>query len=162
MKHERYVPQYISDRIIEDYITLLLSDRKHYPKQPESFKYELSVRDSFWDNPFIYEGRKISSLQPRTIPASHCKLKFEIMKVTAGKLHVSGIITTDCNQKIKVTIAGITDTYYIEIEAEKLRRLLQEYIVDTITRPCAGGLKIYAVMVMDRQVLLNSCVTLRE
>lgn len=162
MKHERYVPQYISDKIIEDYITTLLSDRKYYPKQPESYKYELTVKDSFWENPFIHEVKKIPHAYSKNIPAQHCVLKYEIMKVTAGKLEVSGITTADCNQKIKVTIPAAPDSYYVEIEAEKLRRLLQKYIVDTIIKPYAGEIKIVAVMVVDKQILMDNCISLRK
>ena len=154
MKHERYVPQYISDKIIDDYITLLLSDRKYYTKQPESYKYELSVKDTYFESRLRHGIKKI--------PASHCKLEFEIMKETDGKLEASGILITEENRKIKVTIAGLADTYYVEIEARKLRQLLIEFLVDTITKPYACGVKIFAVMVIDRQVLLDNCITLQK
>ena len=162
MKHERFVPQYISDKIIEDYITALLSDRKHYPKIPESFWSELTVRDTFWENPLISEGRKIASPHPKNIPSSHCRLEFEIMKLTAGKLDPSGITIADGIQKIKVTISGVANTYCVEIEAVKLRRLLQRYTVDTISRPYADGEKILAVMIVDKQILMDNCTSIQK
>jgi len=162
MKHERFVPQYISEKIIEDYITALLSDRKHYPKIPESFWFELTVRDTFWGNPLISEGRKIASPHSKNIPSSRCKLEFEIMKVTAGVLYMSGITIADGNQKIKVTISGIANTYYLEIEVVKLKRLLQRYTVDTISRPYADGEKILAVMIVDKQILMDNCTSIQK
>jgi len=162
MKHERYVPQYISDKIIDDYITLLLSDRKYYTKQPESYKYELSVKDTYFESRLTHGIKKMPPAYSEAIPASHCKLEFEIMKETDGKLEASGILITEENRKIKVTIAGLADTYYVEIEARKLRQLLIEFLVDTITKPYACGVKIFAVMVLDRQVLLDNCITLQK
>ncbi len=161
MKHERYVPQYISDQIIDELIKKLLSDRKYYPKMPESFKYELTVRDNFYESRFKHGIKKTPLSYSKTIPSSHCMLEFEIMKETNGKLEPSGILMTEENQKIKVTISGVADRYYLEIGAERLRQLLTASLVDTITKPCAEGVKIYAVIVIEIQTLVDNCVTLR-
>ena len=149
---DKQTPQYIKDRIIDDDITELLSDREYFAKPMPGDKYNLSVHEA----KFV-DGIKKSPSASKELKKAY-KDKFisesETLTKRDGNLSLLGTYF-DHSKYILITIPGIVGQYVLAIS--DLKSLLKEGAFG-IAFKMSGDETAFIIETIDKRVLMNHCM----
>lgn len=162
--NENYLPQYDKDKIIQDEINNLLDKMSEF--EPEMKRFDPYSLDSTV-RPSFLEGRTkfingIKKLPPASIPLkSASKGKFiseiEIMRTVNNELQLGSLFGE--KQYIQIDIPNTTAKYFIRTVA--IKKLLGRALRESYFIPYEKGKIFMAIIVLDRQFLIDNCVKLK-
>ena len=144
IKDDSYTPQYIKDRIIDDFITELLRDREYLPKPMPGDKYNLTNKNRYFEHRFKHGVKELESASVSM---------FEANTMKDGRINIIGSFLIGRNF-IKVNLAGLKGDYYLHVG--ELIRFFRQRAEGMMFRLSANEVG-FVILNIDRRFLLKNC-----
>ena len=139
------------DSLIQYFIDELLKDAEDNPSEFLLEKYGVIEPKSAEKPPRTTKPLPSAN---KPLRRAYENIRMEFMKQVNGGLEPSGILDSGASY-YRLDLPGIKEPRWIQ--ARKLKQLLKDYIINVGTIPAAGGFKVYSLIRVPRQLLLDNC-----